>query len=155
MINTNWMMKQILLTEAEKKGRQAEKISKKVIKKTRLIRNCVIFDKDGTIKEEKINFDRVLKIVGDWTGYEVSSNELRFSEEEIPRNQILYFADCLNLELSKKYKERKFGIMISLYDGFIDLRFHTYREKEGLWLDNNLDKYDVPILYLVSYENIN
>ncbi len=26
---------------------------------------------------------------------------------------------------------------------------NTYRKNEGLWLDNNLDNYDVPILYLV------
>lgn len=141
------MMNQILLKEGEKKGLQAEMISKQVIKKTRLIRNCVIFDKNGTLNEERMNFDRILKIVG--AGYEVSSNELRFSKGEIPRNQILYFVDCLNLELSRKYGERKFGIIISLYDGSIDLRFHTYREEEGLWLDNNLDKYDVPILYSV------
>ena len=147
MINTNWMMSQILLKEGEKQGLQAEMISKQVIKKTRLIRNCVIFDENGTLNEERMNFDRILKIVG--AGYEVSSNELRFSEGEIPRNQILYFVDCLNLELSRKYGERKFGIIISLYDGSIDLRFHTYREEEGLWLDNNLDKYDVPILYSV------
>lgn len=147
MININWMMNQILLKEGEKKGLQAEMISKQVIKKTRLIRNCVIFDENGTLNEERMNFDRILKIVG--AGYEVSSNELRFSKGEIPRNQILYFVDCLNLELSRKYGERKFGIIISLYDGSIDLRFHTYREEEGLWLDNNLDKYDVPILYSV------
>ena len=142
-------MNQISLTEGEKKGLQAQMISKQVIKKTRLIRNCVIFDKNGTLNEERMNFDRILKIVGDWTGYEVSSNELRFSEKEIPRNQILYFVDCLNLELSRKYRERKFGIIISVYDESIDLRFHTYREKEALCLDNNLDKYDVPILYSV------
>lgn len=147
MINTNWMMSQILLKEGEKQGLQAKMISKEVIKKTRLIRNCVIFDENGTLNEERMNFDRILKIVG--AGYEVSSNELRFSKGEIPRNQILYFVDCLNLELSRKYGERKFGIIISLYDGSIDLRFHTYREEEGLWLDNNLDKYDVPILYSV------
>ena len=147
MININWMMNQILLKEGEKKGLQAEMISKQVIKKTRLIRNCVIFDENGTLNEERMNFDRILKIVG--AGYEVSSNELRFSKGEIPRNQILYFVDCLNLELSRKYGERKFGIIISLYDGSVDLRFHTYREEEGLWLDNNLDKYDVPILYSV------
>lgn len=147
MININWMMNQILLKEGEKKGLQAEMISKQVIKKTRLIRNCVIFDENGTLNEERMNFDRILKIVG--AGYEVSSNELRFSEKEIPRNQILYFVDCLNLELSRKYRERKFGIIISVYDESIDLRFHTYREEEGLWLDNNLDKYDVPILYSV------
>ena len=107
----------------------------------------MIFDENGTLNEERMNFDRILKIVG--AGYEVSINELRFSKGEIPRNQILYFVDCLNLELSRKYGERKFGIIISLYDGSIDLRFHTYREEEGLWLDNNLDKYDVPILYSV------
>ena len=110
----------------------------------------MIFDENGTLNEERMNFDRILKIVG--AGYEVSSNELRFSEGEIPRNQILYFVDCLNLELSRKYGERKFGIIISLYDGSVDLRFHTYREEEGLWLDNNLDKLNFLKQYLKNYK---
>lgn len=51
--------------------------------------------------------------------------------------------------LSQKYEGRKFGIVISLYDEAIDLRFHTYRSDEGLWLDKDLNKYDNPILYRV------
>ena len=83
----------------------------------------MIFDENGTLNEERMNFDRILKIVG--AGYEVSSNELRFSKGEIPRNQILYFVDCLNLELSRKYGERKFGIIISLYDPNEYIAFST------------------------------
>ena len=37
MINTNWMMSQILLKEGEKQGLQAQMISKEVIKKQDLL----------------------------------------------------------------------------------------------------------------------
>ena len=70
-------------------------ITEEVVSKTKLIRDCIIFE---------INFSRILKFDKDWTGYEVSCNELRF---------------------------------------------HTYRKDEGLWLDKDLNKYDNPILYRV------
>ena len=53
--------------------------------------------------------------------------------------------------LSQKYEGRRFGIVISLYDEAINLRFHTYRSNEGLWLDKDLNKYDNPILYRVKF----
>ncbi len=41
-------------------------------------------------------------------------------------------------------------VYISVYDDEIELRFHTYRKNESLWLDENLDKYDTPILYCIQ-----
>ena len=63
-----------------------------MVNKTRLIRDCIIFDENEKLDENKINFSRILKIVKDWTGYEISCNELRFSKEEIPSNQIFVFS---------------------------------------------------------------
>ena len=144
MINMNDTMKQLLQKEGQgKETPRTKKIAEEVVNKTRLIRDCIIFD------ENEKNFSIILKIVKDWTGYEISCNELRFSKEEIPSNQFLYLAENLHSMLSQKYEGRKFGIVISLYDEAIDLRFHTYRSDEGLWLDKDLNKYDNPILYRV------
>ena len=143
-------MKQLLQKEGQgKEMPRTKKIAEEVVNKTRLIKNCIIFDENEKLDENKINFSRILKIVKDWTGYEISCNELRFSKEEIPSNQLLYFAENLHFMLSQKYDGRKFGIVISLHDDIIDLRFHTYRSDEGLWLDKDLNKYDSPILYRI------
>ena len=48
--------------------------------------------------------------------------------------------------LLQKYA-KKVVIYIIMHDNEVELRFHVYREKEGLWLDEDLDKYNIPILY--------
>ena len=148
MVNMNDIMRQ-LLQEDEKEISIINLIAEDVVSKTRLIRDCVIFDENGKLDESMINFSRILKFVKDWTGYEISCNELRFSKEKIPPNQFLYLAERLDTKLSQKYAGRKFGIIISMVDGGIELRFHTYRVDEGLWLNKDLNKYDNPILYRV------
>ena len=96
-----------------------------------------------------INFSRILKIVKDWIGYEISCNELSFSKDELPSNQFLHLVENLDSMLSQKFEGRKSGILISLHDEMFDLRFHSYRAEEELWLDKDLNKYDNPILYQV------
>ena len=143
MIYLNSAMEKLLLNENDKKETlKTRTIIREVVNKTKIIKDCIIFDENGKLEESKINFDRILKIVGDWTGYEISCNELRYFKSELPPDQFLCFADGLNSALSQKYNGRKFGIVITLDSEIIDLRLHTYREKEGLWLDTTLDKYD-------------
>lgn len=150
MVNVNSAMEKLLLIENDEKETQKTKLMiREVVGKTKIIKDCIVFDENGKLEEAKVNFDRILKIVGDWTGYEISCNELRYSKSELPPNQFLCFVDGLNSALSQKYGGRKFGIIISLDDEIIDLRFHTYRKKEGLWLDKNLNKYGNPILYRI------
>ncbi|WP_405288855.1 hypothetical protein [Methanobrevibacter sp.] len=121
----------------------------RIVEKTRLVKDCVIFDEDESLDEKQIDFHVVMKFVGDWTGYEVSCNELKFSLAEIPVNQFLNFIEIMNFSLSQRYKKRKFVIILWVCDGEIDLRFHTYRKNEGLWLDEDLDQYPNPILYWI------
>lgn len=150
MIYLNSAMEKLLLNENDKKeALETGMIIREVVNKTKIIKDCIIFDENGKLEESKINFDRILKLVGDWTGYEISCNELRYFKSELPPDQFLCFADGLNSALLQKYSGRKFGIVISVDNEIIDLRFHTYREKEGLWLDKDLNKYDNPILYYI------
>ena len=62
-----------------------------IVSRVRLIRDCIIYDERGELKEENINFERILRFVGDWTGYEVSCSEIRFSRESIPKEQLMDF----------------------------------------------------------------
>ena len=147
MIKMNDMMNAML--EDDKRAESCLKLDAilgEIVSKTKKIKDCIIYDKDGTLEEEKINFNRIIQFVGDWTGYEVSCNELRFERKSIPQSQFLVLASSLSDMLSQKFNGKKIVVYISLCDNEIELRFHTYRKDEGLWLDEDLNKYDMPIL---------
>lgn len=150
MVKMNDMMNVILKNQKEKEiCSQLDTILENIVNRTKKIKDCILYDSDGTLKEEKINFERILQFVGDWTGYEASCNELRFERKSIPQSQFLILASRLSDMLNQKFNGRKIVVYISLYGDEIELRFHTYRENEGLWLDKDLNKYDVPILYWI------
>ncbi len=150
MVKMNDMMNAILKDEkGEESSLQLDSILTEIVSKTKKIKNCIVYDKDGTLEEEKINFGRILQFVGDWTGYEVSCNELRFERNSILQSQFGVLASRLGDMLSQKFNGKEIVVYISLCDNEIELRFHTYREEEGLWLDKDLNKYDMPILYWI------
>ena len=145
----NDKMKKILIEkEGEKHCSKINTIVNEIVNKTKIMKECIIFDIDASLQEDKINFSKILNIAGDWTGYEVSCNEIRISKGVINASEILTLADKLSNLLYKKYN-RNIVVYISLFDDEIELRFHTFREDERLWLDKNLDKYDIPILCLM------
>lgn len=151
MININNAMKKLLSNEKrEIETLKTKLLVKDIVRKTKLMKDCIIFDEQGELKEDKINVDKILKFAVDWTGYEISCNELRYSKFEIPPSQFLCFVEDLYMELSQKYVGKRFGIVLSLVDEAVELRFHTYRENEGLWLDRNLNRYENPILYHIG-----
>ena len=150
MVKMNDMMNAILKDEkGEESTLQLDSILIEIVSKTKKIKDCIVYDKDGTLEEEKINFDRILQFVGDWTGYEVSCNELRFERNSISQSQFEVLASRLGDMLSQKFNGKEIVVYILLCDNEIELRFHTYREDEVLWLDKDLNKYDMPILYWI------
>lgn len=147
MIRMNEMMKLILEGEENQEcNLQIDKILYEIIDKTKIIKDCIIYDKDGTLKEDNINFNRIIDFFGDWTGYEVSCNELIFERQKILPKYFSAFANRLSYLLSQKYDVKRIVVYISVCYDKIELRFHTYRENERLWLDDDLNKYDKPIL---------
>jgi len=150
MLKMNKLMKEILETEEDKKCYlQIDVIVNEILSRTKIIKNCIIYDEEGDLVKENINFNNIIRFFGDWTGYEVSCNELRFERQGGFSSQMLVFVSKLSYMLSQKYNGKKFVIYISLCDDEIELRFHTYRKDEPLWLDEDLDKYDRPILYFI------
>lgn len=149
MIRINSAMKELLTTdESTEMYLCIDKLIEKIVDNTKKIKNCIVYDDKNNIDEKKVDFDKIIKFVGDLTGYEVGCNELRFKLADIPQNQLLTFARKLSKALSLKFNGEKMAVYILLCDGEIELRFHTYRKTDGLWLDSDLDKYDSPILFV-------
>lgn len=150
MVKMNDIMNAILKDEKGiESSLQLDSILTEIVGKTKNIKDCIIYDKDGSLEEEKINIDKILQFVGDWTGYEVSCNELRFERNSISQGQFGVLASRLSDMLSQKFNGKEIVVYILLCDNEIELRFHTYRKCEGLWLDTDLNKYDIPILYWI------
>lgn len=124
---------------------------KNYIFKTKMIRDCIIYDQEGDLDEGEINFERALQFHGDWTGYEASCNEIRVTDYlDIKKKNMSNIFEILNYlkkELLNMYPNRNFCIIISIDESDITVRFHTYREEEGMWISEDLESYDNPILY--------
>ena len=122
---------------------------KMIVQNTKLINDCIVYDKNEIIDESQIDYDRIKKMYGDRTGYEVACNEIRFEKEIINQSQITAFLVNLEIELSTRFS-RKVAIYFQFIDEFIDLRFHSVRENETMWLSDDLNVYNVPIICYCS-----
>lgn len=146
MVNMNDQMRKIISNDNDQKcDEKMHEFLKGIINRTKIIRDCVIYDDEG-IDESDVDFDSVLKMFGDLTGYEVNCNEFRYEKNKIITYSCLDIATDLNHMLENKYRNRKFVIYVCVGDECIEVRFHTYRETEGSWLDEDLNKYNKPIL---------
>ena len=148
MIDMNEKMKKLIRGGGERGNPEdVGQIVRQIVSKSKLIRDCVVFDNEGNLKEDRIYFEHmIMKFAGDWTGIEVYYNELRYEKTELPYNQYLNLVVKLAGALEKKYDRKMVVYLSDTNNGFIDLRYHSYREYEGLWLRENLDEYDNPIL---------
>lgn len=147
MIKMNELMKSIMeKSEKWECCKEIGDILNEIISKTKKVRSCIVYDSNEEIEEEKINYDIIMQFVGDWTGYEVSCNELRYEKQKISPGYFTILAERIGVMLSQQYEGKRFVVYIFLYDDELELRFHTFRKDEGLWLDEDLNKYDKPIL---------
>lgn len=148
MLYMNRAMKKIISNQTvESCENKFNTILDNILKKTRRIQESIIYDEDE-IDESTVNFERIFKFVGDLTGYEISCNEIRIENIMLSSNQYVIFANMLQKMLKNKYEDKDFVVYICLNDDYIEVRFHTYRENEGFWLNENLDMYNTPVLYV-------
>lgn len=42
-----------------------------IVSGIKIIHDCVVYDKDDEIREQQIDFDKIIAFTGDWTGYEI------------------------------------------------------------------------------------
>lgn len=150
MIKTNKNMKNLLkeMKKEELVKINPDKLSKIMIPNFKEVYDCIIIDMNNEIKEENINFKRILSMFGDRTGYEASCNEIRindyidYSDEfaVIQLGQIIM--DIWKYKLKTEYPKYRFCIILSFNEGYVTLRCHVVRENESLWLKDNLDEYE-------------
>lgn len=111
------------------------------------VHDCVIIDIDNEIKIEKINFDRILSMFQDRTGYEASCNEMRLNDYiDLPNETAaLKTAEIImqvwENKLLLEYPQCSFCMILSIHEGYATLRFHQIRDNEQPWLDDDLESY--------------
>ena len=149
MVNMNDKMRNIISDyNIQEYDEKMHRFLKEIVSNTKIIKECVIYDVDG-INESDVDFDSILRMFGDLTGYEVSCNEFRYERRKGSACSYLNVADDLKNMLESKYLGREFVIYVCVDSEYIEIRFHTYREAEDSWLDEDLNKYSKPILCVI------
>ena len=146
MVKMNAGMRELLKKTNSKCTLNIADYCTSIVSKTKCINDCILYDEFGDLEQKKINWDFVLKNHQDWTGYEVSRNEILISELLFHEKYVFDFLSELKNQLKDKFPQRKFCIIMS-YGDRAHLRFHTFRVMEGLWLSPEVDEYEEPILY--------
>ncbi|MDF9825369.1 hypothetical protein M2475_001824 [Breznakia sp. PF5-3] len=119
------------------------------------IYGCIVF-KNQNINLSIDDFNRLLKIYNDKTGFEANNNEIRvndYIENDITVDESLEIAllliDNWSLKLKKIDMKSEFCFIISCEPPYTTLRFHKVREDEALWISEELEKFDQPIGYTI------
>lgn len=146
MVKMNEKMKELLKREGGESQINISELCKSIILKTKCINDCVLYDETGNLEKKKINWEFVLKINKDWTGYEVSHNEILIPDVIFFKDNIVTFLEEIRAQLKIKYPNKIFCLVLSYSDRGV-LRFHTYRPIEGLWLSPEIERYKEPILF--------
>lgn len=118
--------------------------------------DCIIIT-DSDVSNIEENFDNILKMYMDRTGYEASNTETRINDyftSEISVLDGLKIAMLLVDNWKRKIKElvpnTPICFILSAGDNHVELRFHKVRKNEQMWLDTDLSKYkDEAVAYRI------
>ena len=111
------------------------------------VKDCVIISKKS-VDELEMFFDRSVKVCQDKTGYEVYSSETRIDchfEGEVSMmagTQIALIAlEVWALRLKQIDPDSKFCLIMFSDEDHVEIRFHKFREDEGMILADDLESY--------------
>jgi hypothetical protein len=114
--------------------------------------DCILLVEDEEIELTEEQFIDVVKMYGDKTGYEASNNELRiidYCESELTQEeQYLIGKSCIS-DLNNKIPG-KLVFYFSYDEEVLTIRFHKFREADGLWTNENVEGYKEPFGYFVA-----
>jgi len=146
MVKMNASMKALIKKKHGKETINLYYYCKNIVSKTVCLNDCVLYDEHHVWEENEITWDFVQKVHQDWTGFEVSQNEILIPKLLFQEDHVFKFLSELRSQLEQKYPLKKFCIIMAYGDRRL-LRFHTFREKEGVWLSPEIEKYKNPVLY--------
>ncbi|MGX7419698.1 hypothetical protein ACWOFR_12955 [Carnobacterium gallinarum] len=114
-------------------------------------------DEQISIEIAKNNFDRLIKMNGDKTGYESSNNEIRIIDYVEKTNmtaseQWLIGLVVMNNLINKINFPEKFIFYFSYDDELLTIRFHKFRKEEGLWFNGDIENCEFPIGYFYNID---
>lgn len=122
----------------------------------RIIKVCetYLLEKSGEhISTEAIekNFEQLLRMNTDQTGYESSVNECKLVDNFdfcLSASQQFVLGQIVMENLMTKKDFPIPCVVYFTYDaGELTMRFHKYRENEGLWVSEDLETYEEPVGY--------
>lgn len=111
------------------------------------VHDSVIIDINKEIDPEKVNFEKVLLMFQDRTGYEASCNEIRINDYVDCPDEIAILKTAIIImnvwknRLLLEYSKYKFCLILSFSDGYATLRFHVLRKNEHPWLKKDIEEY--------------
>ena len=117
--------------------------------------DCLIIS-DIQTPLSKHEFNKVIKIYGDKTGYEASNTEIRINDfikndDSVHINEVLRVALIVINVWSDKIKllcpEDHFCYIIAITKNYVTIRFHKLRTNEIMWLNDDLEGYEEAIGY--------
>lgn len=114
--------------------------------------DCILIIDDEEIELTQEQFVEVIKMYGDKTGYEVSNNELRvidYSDTILTEEEQYLLGKSLILDLSHKIRP-KMVYYFSFDNDALTIRFHKFREEEGLWINEEIEEYNEPLGYFIT-----
>lgn len=118
-----------------------------LLESTELIQDCIIYNPNKSYSVDTVNIDFLKKTYGDLTGFEMYCNEIVVDGNFFESRTICFLIDTLRNLFETKFPNKRIVIILTNND-ICQLRFHTYREEEGLWLDENIDNYkDEAVVY--------
>ena len=121
-----------------------------IIRNLYFINGCVIYSEE-VITQEVIDSEKVLEIYKNKTNYEIACNDIVYEKNRLNSKLYQTFGERLKQQLFEKFNAKFIiYIMEQQENDFFELRFHMDRTINGedLWLDDNLDVYDNPIMII-------
>lgn len=111
-------------------------------------------EEDISIESIKNNFDELIHMNTDLTGYECSVNDFRlvdaFDKENFNLSSTQQFVlgrIIMRNLISKKNFPTPSVVYFTFDEGILSMRFHKYRPTEGLWVSKELENYEEPVGY--------
>ena len=144
MVNKNAAMEKLLNGQRQQSAESMAEFVALIVEKTRLIGEAVVYDDEG-IDETKVDFSRIFSFVNDWTGYEISCNEIQVNCSQYSADDCIILIRDIKNALEDCFQNRRFVVFVTITEQEAVIQFHTFRENAQSWLLQDIELYSEPI----------